>query len=407
MTVRVNKSSFNIREKLSELERPIGLKGSELMRSETVQEARNVAGVSNGRKNILYNGDFKIAQRDSGTQSGADNGYLTVDRWYVYNNAGSSNITHGRDSDVPDEGYSYSYKFDTTGGSPPTTNSNYIMLRQYIEVHDVKHLAFGTPKAKSLTMSFWFKSNHSGTITWNQMIQNGSTQRQISRQVQVIGDSAWHKYEMTIPGDTAGGAIQSSASGNAENYSGLYFDLIFWTYTGWTNGSRFNDTWQNNESSERAVGHINLLNGANQYVKITGIQLETGKNATEFEHRSYGEELALCERYFQLLTTENEELLGVGYVQNSTSVYVVSLFRTTMRTVPTIYNTLNGTVRLRCNSASADSNSNSNPSLNASISSQNTAFLSISGFSGLTGGQGCTVRQYLASSGLLGVNAEL
>ena len=225
MTVRVNKQPFNIREKLSELERPIGVKGNELMRAETAQDARDLAGISNGRKNILYNGDFKIAQRDTGTQSGSANGYLTVDRWYIYNNAGSSNITHGRDSDVPDEGYSYSYKFDTTGGSPPTTDSNYIMLRQYIEVLDLKHLAFGTPKAKSLTMSFWFKSNHSGSITWNQMIQNGSTQRQITRQVQVIGDDAWHKYEMTIPGDTAGGAIQSNAAGNADNYSGLYFDL--------------------------------------------------------------------------------------------------------------------------------------------------------------------------------------
>lgn len=337
MTVRIAKQPIDLRSKLSELERPIGLKGNELMKSETAQEARNVAGISNGRKNLLYNGDFKIAQRDSGTQSGADNGYLTVDRWYVYNNAGSSNITHGRDSDVPDEGYSYSYKFDTTGGSPPTSNSNYIMLRQYIEVLDVKHLAFGTPKAKSLTMSFWFKSNHSGTITWNQMIQNGSNQRQISRQVQVIGDGAWRKYEMTIPGDTAGGAIQSSVTGSADNYSGLYFDLIFWVYTGWTNGSRFNDTWQNNVSGERSVGHVNLLNGSNQYVKITGVQLEVGKNATEFEHRSYGEELALCKRYYQRMgdTATNEIVLG-GYSVSGSTIYHSIQLPVEMRAVPTL-----------------------------------------------------------------------
>ncbi len=342
MTVRVNKDSFNLREKLSELERPIGLKGSELMRSETAQEARNVAGISNGRKNILYNGDFKIAQRDAGTQSGSASGYLTVDRWYIYNTAGGSNITHGRDSDVPDEGYSYSYKFDTTGGSPPTSNSNYIMLRQYIEVSDVKHLAFGTLKAKSLTMSFWFKSNHSGTITWNQMIQNSTTQRQISRQVQVHGDGAWHKYEMTIPGDIAGGAIQSSAAGNAENYSGLYFDLVFWSYTGWTNGSRFNDTWQNNVSGERAVGHINLLNGSNQYVKITGVQLEVGRNATDFEHRFIGEELALCQRYFwQPVTSQFAAsaaatwgAMGISYSANS--YYIPVQFPTAMRIPPSV-----------------------------------------------------------------------
>ena len=335
MTVRVNKQPFNLREKLSELERPIGLKGNELIRAETTQEARSIAGISNGRKNILYNGDFKIAQRDpDGTRQGAENGYLTVDRWYIYNNAGGSNITHGRDSDVPDEGYSYSYKFDTTGGSPPSTNSNYIMLRQYIEVLDVKHLAFGTTKAKSLTMSFWFKSNHSGSITWNQMIQNGSTQRQISRQVQVIGDDAWHKYEMIIPGDIDGGAIQSNVSGNAENYSGLYFDLIFWTYNGWTGGSRLNDTWQNNVSNQRAYGHVNLLNGANQYVKITGIQLETGKNATEFEHRSYTEELALCQRYFYKLGGAASRSIGFAYTPATSEIAVTTHHPVPMRVDP-------------------------------------------------------------------------
>ena len=331
MTVRVNKSSFNIREKLSELERPIGLKGSELMRSETAQEARDLAGIRNGRKNILYNGDFKIAQRNSGVVSGTSNsGYVTVDRWFVYNNAGGSNISHGRDADVPNEGFSYSYKYNVTTAAP-NSNSNYLMLRQYIEVLDVKHLAFGTPKAKSLTMSFWLKSNHSGTITWNQMIQNGSTQRQISRQVQVIGDSAWHKYEMTIPGDTAGGAIQSSASGNAENYAGLYFDLIFWTESSWSSGSELNTTWQNNISGERAVGHVQMLTKLNDYLNITGIQLEVGKNATEFEHRSYGEELALCQRYYQKYNLHYFAPIAYSSTKLIGNVY----FPVEMRTHPT------------------------------------------------------------------------
>jgi hypothetical protein len=167
------------------------------------------------------------------------------------------------------------------------------------------------------------------------MIQTGApTQRQISRQVQVIGDGAWHKYEMTIPGDTAGGAIQSSAAGNAENYSGLYFDLIFWIYTGWTNGSRFNDTWQNNVTGERAVGHVNLLNGANQYVKITGIQLETGKNATEFEHRSYTEELALCQRYFYKLGGAASRSIGFAYTPSTSEIAVTTHHPVPMRIDP-------------------------------------------------------------------------
>jgi hypothetical protein len=334
MSVSVTKSGFNVREKLKQLQKPIGLKGSELMRAETVQEARNVAGVSNGRKNILYNGDFKIAQRNSGTVSGTSNtGYVTVDRWFVYNSAGGSNISHGRDADVPNEGFSYSYKYNVTTAAP-NSNNNYLMLRQYIEVLDVKHLAFGTPKAKSLTMSFWIKSNHSGTITWNQMIQNGSTQRQISRQVQVIGDSAWHKYEMTIPGDTAGGAIQSSAAGNAENYAGLYFDLIFWTESNWSSGSELNTTWQNNISGERAVGHVQMLTKLNDYLNITGIQLEVGRNATEFEHRSYTEELALCQRYFYKLGGAATRSIGFAYTPSTAEIAVTTHHPVPMRIDP-------------------------------------------------------------------------
>ena len=303
MSVSVTKSGFNVREKLKQLQKPIGLKGSELMRAETAQEARDF--VSAGRKNLVYNGEFQIAQRNPNTVSGTSNsGYVTVDRWFVYNNAGGSNITHGRDSDVPNqEPCSYSYKYEVTG-SAPTSDSNYLMLRQYLEVYDVRHLGFGTSGAKSLTLSFWLKSNHSGTVTWNLMAQNAPQQRQISRQVQIDGSGSWKKYVMTVPGDIGGTGI-SNAGGN--NGQGLYFDLIFWTEVGWRSGTRFNDTWQNNVSGERAVGHINMLTKLNDYINITGVQLEVGKNATEFEHRSYGEELALCQRYYYKFRCANQE----------------------------------------------------------------------------------------------------
>ena len=334
MSVSVTKSGFNVREKLKQLQKPIGLKGSELMRAETAQEARDI--VSAGRKNLVYNGEFQIAQRNPNTVSGTSNsGYVTVDRWFVYNNAGGSNITHGRDSDVPNqEPCSYSYKYEVTG-SAPTSDSNYLMLRQYLEVYDVRHLGFGTSGAKSLTLSFWLKSNHSGTVTWNLMAQNAPQQRQISRQVQIDGSGSWKKYVMTVPGDIGGTGI-SNAGGN--NGQGLYFDLIFWTESGWRNGTRFNDTWQNNVSGERAVGHINMLTKLNDYINITGVQLEVGKNATEFEHRSYGEELALCQRYFQAFNYGSLCWMSPRSPQGVYTEYTYGSMKlkTTMRAAPTI-----------------------------------------------------------------------
>ena len=331
MTVRIAKQPVNIREKLSELERPIGLKGSELLRAETAQEARDF--VSAGRKNLVYNGEFQIAQRNPNTVSGTSNsGYVTVDRWFVYNNAGGSNISHGIDSDVPNqEPCSYSYKYEVTG-SAPTSDSNYLMLRQYLEVYDVRHLGFGTSGAKSLTLSFWLKSNHSGTVTWNLMSQNATQQRQISRQVQIDGSGSWKKYVMTVPGDIGGTGISNTGGNNGQ---GLYFDLIFWTESGWGSGTRFNDTWQNNVTGERAVGHINMLTKLNDYINITGVQLEEGKNATEFEHRSYGEELALCQRYYFKSTNGQGAIYGDS-INNTGNVGLSVPFPVRMRTTPSI-----------------------------------------------------------------------
>ena len=364
MTVRVNKSSFNIREKLSELERPIGLKGSELMRSETVQEARDF--VSAGRKNLIINGNFDFWQRATSTTGALSNAYGSADRWIFHTrscttrNISRQSFTTGQ-SDVPGNPiYFLRGEFSNNSGG----NGAYIMQR----IEDVRVGA-----GQFVTASFYAKVNSGGgtveVALSQQFGSGGSTPATDNDMGSFIPTSEWKKYYFTI-------SLPSLSGKTVGTDSYLRLDFRMPPNTAIT-------------------------------FDVARVQLEVGKNATEFEHRSYGEELALCERYFQLLTTENEELLGVGYVQNSTSVYVASPFRTTMRTVPTIYNTLNGTVRLRCNSASADTNSNSNPSLNASISSQNIAFMSIAGFSGLTGGQGCIVRQYLASSGFLGVNAEL
>jgi len=365
MTVRVNKSSFNIREKLSELERPIGLKGSELMRSETAQEARDF--VSAGRRNLIINGRFDFWQR--GTSFTGDE--YTADRWTQALSGGTSTVSRQSftlgQTEVPGNPVYYLRQSCSVG------NGN-CGIDQKIE--DVRTGAGGP-----VTVSFWAKGTNPpgygywAMQLWQRFGTGGSPSGNVQNNKELTVTSDWKKYTFTYELNSV--AEKTLGTNNDHNV-----DLII---------------RQHASDNNTGAWELNLAN----------VQVEFGRNATEFEHRSYGEELALCERYFQLLTTENEELLGVGYVQNSSSVYVASPFRTTMRTVPTVYNTLNGTVRFRCNSASADTNSNSDPALNASISSQNIAFLSISGFSGLTGGQGCTVRQYLASSGLLGVNAEL
>ena len=325
------------------------------MRSETAQEARDL--VSAGRKNLIINGDMRIDQRNNGSSVSISSSGLIyyLDRWQIRSAASSGGS--GTSQRILDGNQS---KFRITTSS--MTGLSYI--QQMIESSNIRHLS-----GREVTVSIY--STH--PVTLDVYGYNSSDSETTVVNTVIMKNIGNNRYSHTFN-------LPSTQIGQSSNSRGILIVFLI-----------------NGAQSPLSNGTYDFWNA----------QLEVGKNATEFEHRSYGEELALCERYFQLLTTENEELLGVGYVQNSSSVYVASPFRTTMRTVPTVYNTLNGTVRFRCNSASADTNSNSDPALNASISSQNIAFLSISGFSGLTGGQGCTVRQYLASSGFLGVNAEL
>ena len=154
MTVRVNKSSFNIREKLSELGRKFGLKGSELIAAETVQDARDL--VSAGRRNVIINGNFNIWQRGTSTTGALSNAYGSADRW-MFNtrslttkNISRQAFTNGQ-TDVPGNPLFY-LRFETSNDSG-TPNGAYMMQR----IEDVR---FGS--GEDITVSFYAKANSGG-----------------------------------------------------------------------------------------------------------------------------------------------------------------------------------------------------------------------------------------------------
>jgi len=288
MTVRVNKSSFNIREKLSELERPIGLKGSELMRAETVQEARDF--VSAGRKNLIINGDMRIAQR--GTSTTLTTGTYSLDRYYVQSNVGSGH-TWAQVSDAPSEsGLQYSGKITVgTGASPSGTDYGRIIY--YVEGYDAQQTCFGSSNAKAVTLSFWTKSSVTGTFGGCIKMQFASPYPGFFFTYTINSANTWEYKQITIPAGTMSGGTMSSSNG-------IGFLLAFDLGEG---PSRSDSAGYNNPSASGGTlgvtGATKILATSGATWQITGIQLEIGENATEFEHRSYGEELALCMRYYQ------------------------------------------------------------------------------------------------------------
>ena len=147
MTVRVNKPSFNIREKLSELERPIGVKGNELMKAETAQDARDL--VSAGRKNFVINGAMMIYQRGASTGVTATENY-GVDRQYYIINYGTYTISQQADAPT-NAGFAFSADIDCTTAGSPTAGQALIHRISPLEGYDSERFAYGTSGAKTST----------------------------------------------------------------------------------------------------------------------------------------------------------------------------------------------------------------------------------------------------------------
>ena len=289
MTVRVSKPVFNIREKVSELDKPTGLKGSELMRSDTSQDARDLIGA--GRKNKIINGAMLVSQR-RGTSSHTNSNGFHTDR-FRSQVAGMDQLvqTYQQVTDAP-PGFSKSLKITTT--TPETAisdNSEYLSVYQKIEGQNLQDFAYGTTSAKTITVSFYVKSSITGQFAYT-VYRNESTDRVINKFYTINNANTWERKTITVEGDT-GAAIGGGVDDNwwncwhlAASPGYMSAETAVWAnYASGTNWAGFHK--QNG---------VVTTNGATW--QITGVQIEIGENATEFEYLTYAEELALCQRYY-------------------------------------------------------------------------------------------------------------
>mgnify|MGYP001493208985 CR=1 FL=1 len=288
MAVRVSKSKFNLREKLSELDKPTGIKGNELMRSDTAQDARDL--ISAGRKNKIINGAMLIDQRHSGSSNSTTNSYHT-DRFRTQA-AGMDqlNQSYQQVSDGPD-GFPKSLKITTnTAESDIASAGEYLALYQKIEGQNLQDLAYGTAGAKPVTVSFYVKSSITGTFCYT-VYRNETTDRAINKTYTINNANTWERKSITLEGDT----VQAIGNDNADNWWNVW---ILGSAPGYYSAPT--SVWADYTGSNWAGFHEQngVITTQNATWQITGVQIEIGKNATEFEHRSFAEELALCQRYF-------------------------------------------------------------------------------------------------------------
>ena len=315
MTVRVSKPEFNLTEKITELDKPTGVKGNELLRSETSQDARDL--ISAGRKNKIINGAMLIDQRHSGSSNSSSNGYHT-DRFRTQA-AGMDqlNQSYQQVSDGP-PGFPKSLKITTnTAESDIASTGEYLALYQKIEGQNLQDLAYGTNSAKPVTVSFYVKSSITGTFCYT-VYRNETTDRAINKTYTINRVNTWERKSITLEGDT----VQAIGNDNADNWWNVW---ILGSSPGYYSAPT--SVWANYSGSNWAGFHEQngVITTQNATWQITGVQIEIGKNTTEFEHRSYGEELALCQRYYERHNWNASQYVGLS-AQHDTSSQTSSRF---------------------------------------------------------------------------------
>ncbi len=329
MAVKFTKPEINVREKLAELDKPSGIAGEAMLRAETPQEQFNLIGA--GRRNLIINGDMRVAQR--GTVTGINSAtanYGGPDRHAFYVNGNGATFTSSQEASGP-PGFTNTTLIDcTTANSSALTSTQEIKTQYTIEAYDISGVGFGTASAQPLTISFWCKTNQTGNFVLWFYREDGT--RTTSIPIPVHSANTWEYKTVTIQPDTSNTVA-------IDNTAGMYVSMILNTGPGYTSGTSPNGAWETIVTANRHVGcTLTIGNSTSDYFEYTGLQVEIGKVATPFEHRSYGEELALCQRYYHRITNSYavNQNLCMGVVADTDDVFGVIDMPVTMRTPPSV-----------------------------------------------------------------------
>ena len=279
-------------------------------------------------RNIIINGAMQVAQRGTSfTGLGGSAGVYSLDRIRYGFTMNSGRFTITQSTDSPD-GFANSLKVDITTAESSLNASSGAALSQLLEGQNVQFFAKGTSDAKQYALSFYVKSNVTGTYIV-ELFDNDNT-RQVSKSYTIDSANTWERKTISFPADTTG------AFGN-DNANSLFVQWFLASGTDRTSGT-LNTSWASSTNANRAVGQTNLFSSTSNEWYITGVQLEVGDTATPFEHRSFGDEFHRCRRYTQVfLGDQNYSQVGVtGIAYSTTNLDVPVPLIPAMRSVPAI-----------------------------------------------------------------------
>jgi len=282
--------------------------------SATAQLSSINGGPLAGARNRIINGDARIDQRAAVVTTSST---YFVDRWLL--GVVTSGAVQVAQSSTAPTGFDNSLLFDVTTADTSIAAGEYGAVLQYIEGYNVADLAWGTASAKTVTLSFWVRSTTTGTYCVK--LGNSAADRSYIAEYTVSAANTWEYKTITVPGDTGGTWLKTNGVGIGVVFTFATGSTFQTTANSWATGNFLGTSNQ-----------VNLLASASNEIRITGVQLEPGTVATPFERRSYGQELALCQRYFEAGTG----LLFASYTGGSFGGGVLNYqFKATKRVAPT------------------------------------------------------------------------
>ena len=345
MTVNVTRDAINVREKLAELDKPTGIAGEAMLRAETPQEQFNLIGA--GRRNFIINGNFAVTQRgDYSSSTSVASGAYSVDRWKANDPFNLQRFTGQVIDGIRTNYVKVSYNGTASMG-----------FMQIIEDKDYEVL-----RGQTVTISAYVRTNQP---LFGFRLYDGSQ----NYGPRFVADGNWHRATWTFTWSPS---------------SPSYFQILFDTYQG----------------SFPTIG-------SGDYMDIAMVQVEIGKVATPFEHRSYGEELALCQRYYQVLIDAAAGQRPVAAARaNSTSTLEFHLPLTVgMRDITSLPQSNMGTVYIYTDSARVNTTSATIVLNDDYLVGSSYAYLRITGAS-VADDRAYTIAGYEASA-FLAVDGEL
>ena len=298
-------------------------------------------------RNMIINGAMQVAQR--GNKTGATDHYGGCDR-FKFLRDGATAVTLSQDTGIPEQGFPKAQRVDVTTADTSMGGTNYNILTTRMEGRNLQRIKKGTANALPVTISFYIKSTITGTYILE--LQDNDNSRSCSKSYTITGSNNWERKVITFPADT---------TGTFNNDNNLSLEINWWLGAGPTFSSgTLNTSWGTSVNANRAVGQVNAVNSTSNDIYLTGVQMELGSFATDFEHRTASDDIMACQRYFQKSSGGSDVFLFAGKGQGSSSCDVGIPLCTPMRGTPTMVCSIN---RFFSTSTGTFSSSTTDPSV--------------------------------------------